>query len=87
MPPLRPSAEQAGGSWARTRQGRRCELAFLTHARPTSASEPFFCVFACVCVLPLLPIVTCIDPHTHTFTATLYEAFQLSPAQHYIYSS
>lgn len=72
MPPLWPSAQQAGGSWARTRQGRRCELAFLTHARPTSASEPFFCVFACVCVCvcvcflssPLWPALTPTRTHS-----------------------
>lgn len=67
-PPLWPSAQQAGGSWARTRQGRRCELAFLTHARPTSASEPFFCVFACVCVCflssPLWPALTPTRTHS-----------------------
>lgn len=67
-PPLWPSAQQTGGSWARTRQGRRCELAFLTHARPTSASEPFFCVFACVCVCflssPLWPALTPTSTHS-----------------------
>lgn len=44
------------------------------------------CVFVCFLSSPLRPKLT--PPPTHTFTATLYEAFQLSPVQHYdIYSS